>query len=226
MTSTRPLQAVRDPNCDAPVRALSKTSEPTAPLAPSVVSWRTGRRRSAKLASAHMEARCAIERSAGHLDAIYLLAYLYAGNRVTADGAVVDAVAGLLHNPAAPTAGPVWVWRILADRIHAQLKVEPDCPRSLTAPIPPSSIERECIALVGAGRPVCDVAALLGMSASQAQRNINRGLRDMREGPSGNDHLAGLARTLVDAPAARPSLRLVAETRSADHGPDTRVAGG
>ncbi len=222
MTTTRSLQAVRDPSCAAPVRALS---EPTAPLAPSGVSWRAGRRRSAKLASAHMAARCAIERSAGHLDAVYLLAYLYTGNRVTADGAIVDAVACLLHNPAAPTAGPVWVWRILADRIHAQLRVKPDCPGSLTGPISPSSIERECIALVGAGRPVRDVAALLGMSTAQAQRNINRGLRDMREGPPG-DHLAGLARTLVDALASRPTLRLVAEPPLPDHGLETRAAGG
>jgi hypothetical protein len=121
--------------------------------------WTRPRRTSA--ATAGREPRLATDRCGAHIDALYLLAYLYIGEQTMAEAAVVNAVAHTAAEPNITVAGPPRVWHILTSHVHPNT----DGPGHLRR-------QREAVALIAAGRSPADTGALLGISGSQVHRDV------------------------------------------------------
>ena len=139
-----------------------------------------------------MPSRSPVHRCRDHIDALYLLAYLYTGQRQTAEDVVVDVVASSATHRAIVVAGPSWVWHILAEQIHTRggqrlvrvgagdLRVEAGDGLALSlARAGLSPLQREALALVGTGRKAREVAALLGVTTTQIHRDVCAGLQGL-----------------------------------------------
>jgi hypothetical protein len=171
------------------------------PLEPTARRDRTRPRRSAP-ATAGREPRLVTDRCVAHIDALYLLAYLYIGEQTMAEAAVVNAVADTAADPAITVAGPPQVWHILTSHVHPNT----DSPGHLRR-------QREAVALIAAGRTPAATGALLGITSTQVDRDVwtaipairaHLGLQSPRRPP------------FLAAPAGQPvptgGLRLVADT--------------
>lgn len=118
-----------------------------------------------------------------HIDALYLLAYLYTGQRHTAEDVVVDAVVSAATRRAITVAEPAAVWHLLAGHVHA--RGDRDLPGIEAGAEPAVALtraglsprQREALALVGTGRKTHETAQLLGVTATQIHRDLRAGLQ-------------------------------------------------
>jgi hypothetical protein len=107
----------------------------------------------------------AIESFRDHIDALYLLALLYTGERRRAEEAVVDAMVAAAADPSITAGDPPWVWRGLAAhlcRSSEQTIIQGSSAASVQmAGLSP--LQCETMALLVAGRDVHEVATLLDL---------------------------------------------------------------
>jgi hypothetical protein len=130
----------------------------------------------------------AIESLRDHIDALFLLALLYTGERRRAEEAVVNAMVAAAADPSITAGDPPWVWRRLASHLcppndgilmQGSSSVTPQ-----TAGLSP--LQCETMALLVAGRDVGEVAALLGLPEHRvpvefriATQALDRALRSL-----------------------------------------------
>jgi hypothetical protein len=109
--------------------------------------------------------RLAIESLRDHIDALYLLALLYTGERRRAEEAVVNAMVAAAADPSITAGDPPWVWRRLAS--HLRRPNEGNVVQGSSPPTPQtagmSPLQCETMALLVAGRNVGEVATLLDL---------------------------------------------------------------
>jgi hypothetical protein len=123
-----------------------------------------------------------VERCREHIGALYVLAYLYSGDRHVAEEAVADAVASLLAHPVPADGGPVRMWDLLASDIQGQNDrgVFRGTPVTTLQAVAASDVQRQCIALVAVGRTPHDAAVLLDTTVDRLHHNLRGGLRAFR----------------------------------------------
>jgi hypothetical protein len=141
----------------APVPSNSSHSRSPIPLG----RWHSSRPHHTPAATAGRKQRLATDRCVAHIDALYLLAYLYLGETTIAEAAVVNAVAGTVDDPAATVGGPPWVWRILTSHVHPDTDGTGHLRR-----------QREAVALIAAGRTPSEAGILLGITSTQVHRDV------------------------------------------------------
>jgi DNA-directed RNA polymerase specialized sigma24 family protein len=138
-----------------------------------------------RAAQDQMPLRSPMQRCHEHIDALYLLAYLYTFQHDTAEDVVVDVLASSATHRAIMVAGPPWVWHILAEQIHGRSGqrlagiAASDEPALALARAGLSSPQREAIALVGTGRKASEAAALLGVTTTQVHLDLRAGLQGL-----------------------------------------------
>jgi hypothetical protein len=109
------------------------------------------------------------------IDALYVLAYLYSGDRCIAEEAVVEAVANVFVDPVAVVGGRNWLWQIMAANIRTQC--EKGLLRGTLCVGAVSDAQRQCIALIAVGRNVLEAAALLDTTVAQVRHDTHAGIR-------------------------------------------------
>jgi DNA-directed RNA polymerase specialized sigma24 family protein len=124
-----------------------------------------------------------VHRCREHIDALYLLAYLYTGQHDIAEDVVVDVVARSATHRAMLVGGTPWVWHILAEQIHSwggqrllRLEAGDELPMARAGLSPP---QREALALVVAGRRAGEAAVLLGITTMQIHRDLLAALQGL-----------------------------------------------
>jgi hypothetical protein len=133
----------------APVPSNSSHSRSPIPLG----RWHSSRPHHTPAATAGRKQRLATDRCVAHIDALYLLAYLYLGETTI--------VAGTVDDPAATVGGPPWVWRILTSHVHPDTDGTGHLRR-----------QREAVALIAAGRTPSEAGILLGITSTQVHRDV------------------------------------------------------
>jgi hypothetical protein len=156
-TTTTAESLAGDAHTSGPASPSGNRPWPLKPMAGR--DWTRPRRRSP--VAAVWEPQLVMGRCAAHIDALYLLAYLYTGEQTMAEAAVVDAVANTAADRAIRVAGPPWVWHILTSHVHPDTGSPGHFRR-----------QREAVALVAAGRSPSHIGALLGITSTQVHSDV------------------------------------------------------